>query len=91
QMGDIVRKYDFDVEKCCMIDTWWHKNEPSKKTSQQLRCYSPADLKLLLNSIGLKMQEIYPGGAVNYETGEYLAEVPLHQAMTYKVRLVHID
>lgn len=91
QMGDVLRKYDFDSENCCMVDTWWLKNDPSMRTSQKLRCYSPTDLQLLLSSTGLKMEEIYPGGFVDYETGEYLAEVPLHQAMSYTVRLVQKD
>jgi SAM-dependent methyltransferase len=89
QMGDIIRMYEFDAENCCLVDTWWHKNQPTKRIAQHLRCYSPADLKLLSEPINLKIEEIYTGGYVDFETGEYLSEVPLHQAMSYTAKFVH--
>ena len=89
QIGDIFRNYEFDALNCCLVDTWWHKNQPTKKIVQNLRCYSPADLKLLSNSINLKIEEIYSGGYVDFETGEYLSEVPLYQAMSYTAKFVH--
>lgn len=89
QMGEIFRRYEFDAENCCLVDTWWHKNQPTKKISQHLRCYSPADLKLLLDSMDLNIEEIYSGGYVNFETGEYLSDVPLYQAMSYTAKIVH--
>ena len=89
QMGDIFRMYEFDALNCCLVDTWWHKNQPTKKIAQHLRCYSPADLKLLSDSINLEIEEIYTGGYVDFETGDYLSEVPLHQAMSYTAKFVH--
>jgi len=88
-IGDAMREYGFDAFKCCLVDTWWLKENPTLKTSQHLRCYSPADLALLLSDINLSINDIYPGGCVDYENGTYQSDVPLHQAMSYIVRLVH--
>jgi hypothetical protein len=65
------------------------KENPSIKTTQTLRCYSPADLTLLLEGTGLTILENFPGGFVDYSSGTYIPEVPLHQAMSYITRLVH--
>jgi len=88
-IGDAMREYGFDAAKCAMTDTWWLKENPSIKTTQTLRCYSPADLVLLLEGSGLTILENFPGGFVDYSSGTYIPEVPLHQAMSYITRLVH--
>lgn len=88
-MGDVIRTYQFDADACCLVDTWYLKNDPTSKTSQRLRCYSPADLRLLLENIDLRIDEIYSGGHYDFDSGQYLEQVPLHQAMTYTVKLVH--
>ncbi|RPF50113.1 SAM-dependent methyltransferase [Aquisalibacillus elongatus] len=86
-MGDIRRQYDFDAEECKMIDTWWVDGEEDNQVTQYLRCYSPADLKLLLNETDLVIETIIPGGAVDYENFQYEEKVPLNQAMQYMVKL----
>jgi SAM-dependent methyltransferase len=88
-IGDSMREYGFDAEKCCLVDTWWLKENPALKTTQHLRCYSPADLTLLLKDINLEINEIFPGGCVDYENGTYQSVAPLHQAMSYTARLGH--
>ena len=88
-IGDAMREYGFDASNCALTDTWWLKENPLIKTTQQLRCYSPADLSLLLEGSGLTILENFPGGFVDYATGTYIPEVPLHQAMSYITRLVH--
>jgi len=55
--------------------------------TQSLRCYSPADLRLLLTGTGLTIQRIEPGGAVDYAAKMYKHHVPLEQAMQYLVTL----
>ncbi|KGP90536.1 N-methyl-transferase-related protein [Pontibacillus chungwhensis BH030062] len=85
---DIMRQYDFDPYHCRMIDTWWSVNDESQAVTQSLRCYSPADLELLLTKSTLLLDHSIPGGAVDYDKGEYEERVPLHQAMSYTACLV---
>lgn len=88
-IGEAIREYGFDAAKCTVNDTWCLKDNPSLKTTQRLRCYSPAELALLLEGSGLTILENFPGGFVDYGSGTYIPEVPLHQAMSYITRLVH--
>jgi SAM-dependent methyltransferase len=68
------------------IDTWWEDDAPDQAISQTLRCYSPADLQLLLEGTGLALAEVvvgdrslspertWPGlGALLREEHEFLA------------------
>ncbi|WP_067724731.1 hypothetical protein [Oceanobacillus damuensis] len=86
--GSAHRKYDFNYKGNRMLDTWWQKNNPDKRFTQSLRCYSPMDLMLLLEGTGLKLADIKPGGALNYDTLEYKDSVPLGESMSYMVKLV---
>jgi SAM-dependent methyltransferase len=87
QIGEIMRRYGFDAEGCHMTDTWWPKTDPQQAATQSLRCYSPADLRLLLAGTGLVIRNIEPGGAVDYQAKTYTPHVPLEQAMQYLVTL----
>ncbi|MDY0409975.1 class I SAM-dependent methyltransferase [Virgibacillus soli] len=82
------RRYDYDFSGARMLDTWWTTNE--KPLTQSLRCYAPADLNMLLDGTGLKLVDVVPGGAMNYETWEYKENVPLEEAMSYMAKLVKI-
>ena len=48
-----------------------------------LRCYSPADLRLLLQGTGLTLTEFWPGGSYDVQAEVWTPEVPLEQDMTY--------
>jgi len=85
---NIKRHYSFDFEECRMLDRWCPKEDENQAVTQSLRCYSPADLDLLLQDTGLRIESIEPGGAMNYETMKYIEKVPLEQAMSYLVKLV---
>ena len=89
KLGNAIRKYGFDFEANCLVDTWWHSEDPEIQKEQRLRCYSPADLGLLLADLDLEIEAIYPGGSVDYEAGVYEPEVPLERAMSYTVHLTH--
>ncbi len=78
-----IREYDFDVEHSRLIDRWWRKAAPEEVVQQSLRCYSPADLELLLNGTGLELVDIKAGNAIAYEPTQWLTNVPLAEAMTY--------
>lgn len=82
-----MRRYDFDAEECRMLDRWWPRDAEERAVMQSLRCYSPADLRLLLEGTGLALRRVEPGGAVDYATGHYTKRVPLGQAMSYVAKL----
>lgn len=82
------RQYDFDADGCRMIDTWYNNSTDSDSFSQSLRCYSPEDLRFLLNGTGLELVDVVPGGYMDYATGEYHQNAPLDKAMFYTVKLV---
>jgi hypothetical protein len=82
-----IREYGFDGEGCRMLDTWWGKAEPKHRLTQSLRCYSPADLALLLEGTGLRTLRLESGGRFDQDSSTYAENVPLNRAMTYKVWL----
>ena len=43
------------------IDTWWEAETPDQTIRQSLRCYTPADLRLLLEGTGLAVDRIVVG------------------------------
>lgn len=77
------REYGFDPHGCRMLDTWWHRHHPERRVTQSLRCYSPADLALLLEGTGWRLADVVPGGAVDLPHHVYHHRVPLAQAMQY--------
>ncbi|WP_100013095.1 class I SAM-dependent methyltransferase [Lentibacillus sediminis] len=87
QMGDISRHYGFDAEGSRMTDTWWQTGDKEESIKQSLRCYSPADLQLLMKDINLVLVDLEPGGAMDYEQGSYREQVPLGEAMMFMAKL----
>ena len=83
------RQYDFDADGCRMLDHWRPAEHSSEQVTQSLRCYSPQDLRLLLEGTGLVLVQLEPGGAVDYEAGTYTPSVPLEQAMQFRALLRH--
>ncbi|SHF83265.1 Methyltransferase domain-containing protein [Streptoalloteichus hindustanus] len=69
KLPDVAAGYDhelwqrtaFDPVTCTAIDTWWEAANPERKISQALRCYTPADLSLLLAGTGLALTGITVG------------------------------
>jgi len=82
QVGKVRREYEFDGENCRWIDRWWLE-ETGESVEQSLRCYSPADLRLLLESTGLELERVEPGGMMNYESGQFVETASLELAMWY--------
>ncbi len=82
RVGRAVRTYDFDAAACRWIDRWQHTTS-GVTVQQSLRCYSPADLRLLLEGTGLVLAQVYPQGMMDYARGRYIPSAPLTQAMTY--------
>ena len=87
-LGACLRVYEFDVEEGRVTDRWWRKTHPDVVVQQSLRCYHPADLRLLLEGTGLQLAQTTPGSTIVYEpTPEWIQEAPMETAMTYYARM----
>jgi len=82
-VGQAERRYNFDADGCRWLDTWWPIDQPEQAVQQSLRCYSPADLRLLFEPTGLQLRQVKPGGTVDWAQGTWLPAVPLGKAMNY--------
>ncbi|VAW36329.1 N-methyl-transferase-related protein [hydrothermal vent metagenome] len=89
RVGKALRQYEFDAEQCRWLDHWWLEGEGKQKIMQSLRCYSPADLRLLLEGNGLEVVKTISGGMMDYEQGRFLSKASLHEAMWYLAVLKH--
>ncbi|MBF6175688.1 class I SAM-dependent methyltransferase [Nocardia blacklockiae] len=58
---ELRERIRFDPVTCTAIDTWWEPDAPDRVITQALRCYTPADLVLLLTGTGLTLTEIVVG------------------------------
>jgi SAM-dependent methyltransferase len=59
--GSGVRYLDgFDAEGCRMTERMWRIGFEEDGVTQSLRCYSPADLRLLLEGTGLSVLDVEP-------------------------------
>jgi SAM-dependent methyltransferase len=86
-IGVCMRRHEFDPIESRIIDKWWPYGKPEQVMCQSLRCYTPADLNLLLEGTGLEIVTIRPGGKMDYRTGDFIPKVSLEEAMTYYVKL----
>lgn len=82
QVSGFTREYGFDADGCRMLDTY-SPDDGTEPFTQSLRCYSPADLRLLLQGTGLTLAERWPGGSYDVQAGVWTPEVPLGKCMTY--------
>ena len=85
---NVSEKIEFDVLKNRLIDTWWQTEKPEEKISQDLRCYSPNDLILLLEGTGLKLKSIEVEGKEIDLTKDYGSDNPLYENNEYLAVLV---
>ncbi|MBC3984358.1 class I SAM-dependent methyltransferase [Streptomyces sp. AC536] len=59
---ELYERTRFDPVTCAATDTWRSATEPGREFSQTLRCYTPADLALLLAGTGLELADVVVGG-----------------------------
>ncbi|HEX2144883.1 MAG TPA: class I SAM-dependent methyltransferase [Glycomyces sp.] len=59
---ELRQEIRFDPVSSTAIDTWWDTAEPEHRITQRLRCYSPTDLRLLLEGTGLALAGVLIGG-----------------------------
>lgn len=79
--GGYTQTYGFDPDGCRMLDTYAPAD--GEALTQSLRCYSPADLRLLLPGTGLTLAGVWPGGAYDTQTGVHQPQVSLGECMSY--------
>lgn len=70
-----------------MLDSWWHRDHPDDPVTQSLRCYSLEEISDLCKQAGLKVVGIFPGGAMDFEEWRYHECVPLHECLSYRVKV----
>ncbi|MFK3980858.1 class I SAM-dependent methyltransferase [Micromonospora sp. NPDC050397] len=58
---ELYERTAFDPLGCVASDTWWEASRPHEPITQYLRCYTPADLALLLTGSGLGLSAITVG------------------------------
>jgi SAM-dependent methyltransferase len=64
--------YDYDLGELThfdpihnrFADTWWAKDNPDERWTQSIRCYTPADLRLLLEGTGLMLNAVLVSGEI---------------------------
>ena len=64
---ELRERITFDPVTCTATDTWWPAANPEQQISQVLRCYTPADLALLLEGTGLELTRIDAGDLHHHE------------------------
>lgn len=84
QEGNVMTRLVFDWDGSRLLQSIWPAGQDeSVAVTQSLRCYSPVDLRLLLEGTGLTLDSIEP-----YESENHEKRVPLEQAMLLLMRLV---
>jgi SAM-dependent methyltransferase len=61
---DLCELSNFDPIRNRFADTWWTTGNPGEKLTQTIRCYTPADLRLLLEGTGLTLDAILVSGEI---------------------------
>ncbi|MCM3758368.1 class I SAM-dependent methyltransferase [Sporosarcina aquimarina] len=84
------RVYQYDEEGHRMLDSWWHPDHPEDRVTQSLRCYSLEEIGEMCKQTGLSIVGIFPGGAMDFEKWRYHERVPLHQCLSYRVKVKKI-
>ncbi len=88
--GVCIKHSDFDPVGGRFLDSWTSEDDPTGKAhTQSIRCYTPADLLLLLEGTGLavKYAEVL-GEPFSIRATDATIETPPGQAWDYLVQLV---
>jgi SAM-dependent methyltransferase len=80
---ELRERIRFDPVTCTAIDTWWPAAAPERAISQVLRCYSPADLALLLTGTGLTVTNVHVGERTFAPSGQPGLPELLHRHHEY--------
>ena len=80
-----VQTYGYDADGARMTDTYAATNGDTR--TQSLRCYAPADLRLLLEGTGLTLAAAQPGGRYDPDAGVWHPQAILAECMTWTATL----
>lgn len=85
---EMIERCHFDPIHCRWIDEWQPTQAPENALAQAIRCYSPADLKLLLEGTGLSLRRIeFAGQAVDMPDERVVISPPLLDEWAYLAQL----
>lgn len=85
---EMINRCYFDPLHSCWIDEWIPVAEPDKALAQAIRCYTPADLLLLLEGTGLAIKHAeLDGQELDVKAHAIAASSPLMNAWSYLVQL----
>lgn len=88
QEGNVMYRSNFDADGCRLEESMWLADEDeSSAVTQSLRCYSPADFRLLLDGTGLMMRTMEPYAS----TWDYKSPVPVQEAAVFLAMLTPED
>lgn len=89
---EMIERCHFDSVHSRWIDEWQPVAEPDKALAQTVRCYTPADLLLLLEGTGLALHRIeVDGEAQNFASDTITTSDLLLDAWSYLAQLVAAD
>lgn len=86
QEGSMMIRSDFDANSCRLEESYWSvDDDESNAVTQSLRCYTPADLRLLLDGTKLSLQSLESYAS----SWDYTEPATLREAAIYLAKLVH--
>jgi SAM-dependent methyltransferase len=77
---------DFDAVENRLVDNWWFDGDARPPMAQSIRCYSPPDFRLLLESTGLRLADVEVDGIPLTEVTPGI-DGPMANAWGYRVLL----
>ncbi|MBN1146563.1 MAG: class I SAM-dependent methyltransferase [Anaerolineales bacterium] len=86
---EMIERCYFDPVQSRWIDEWQPTAEPERALAQAIRCYTPADLLLLLEGIGLALKRVeVDGQQVDFASNVITISGPMLEAYSYLAVLV---
>lgn len=86
---EMLRRWRFDPVHCRWIDEWQPTADPSRALAQSVRCYTPADFRLLLAGTGLALRRIEAAGREVDWSGDAISPLsPFIETYSFLVQLV---
>ena len=87
-IDELIRHCHYDPVHSRWIDEWTPAGAPEKALARAIRCYSPADLLLLLEGTGLTVRDIeVDGQPIDWQSGHITDGGPLLDTWLYRVHL----
>ena len=88
QSRKVLREYKYDKKNHRMLDVWWKEEMPEDTYTQSLACYSVEEIEKLCKEAGLKIIDIFPGGAMDWDEWKYYEKVSLEECLAYRIKAV---